>query len=91
MSEINEQIKKNEKMIEELRAELTKVYTLREALKESLTGKFPASKREIRQIQRDLTELTIAMLYNCNSILNLTQVKICSCTPSKKPKDVMYN
>lgn len=91
MSEIDEQIKKNEKIIEELRAELYEAITLKEALKEALTGRLPASKREIRQIQKELTELTIAMLYNCNSILNLTQVKICSCPPSKKPKDVMYN
>ncbi len=92
MSNIDEQIKANEKSIAELREQLNEVYTLREALKETLTGYFPASRRTVRRIERSLIELSIGIVTNCNSILRMLKQKPCTCNTKKgtsKSKDVM--
>lgn len=99
MAKIEEQIKLNEKTIKELREQLNEVYTLREALREALTNRLPASRRRMQQLKMQVIDLTIAVLYNSNSILTLLKSKPCTCSSKeivktkdkKENKDVMYN
>ena len=93
MSNIDEQIALNEKNIAELREQLNAVYTLREALKETITGWLPVSRKTTRRMERSLIELSIGVVSNCNSILQVIKQKPCTCPPksNEKPKDVMYN
>ena len=94
MSEIDEQIENNNKHIEELRQKLSQTYTLKEALIEAITNWLPTSRKASRQMEHDIIELSLGILYNCNSILNLVKVKPCTCDTKQdtvKPKDVMYN
>lgn len=96
MNEIDEAIEKNIKTLEELALRIGETLTLKEALKEWLTGWLPSSRKQHRFLERQMVEVNYSILQNCNSILCLAQGQTqvqqpLSCPKSKKDKeDYMY-